>query len=1180
MFIKSVIIDGFKSYGTRTEINGFDPEFNAITGLNGTGKSNILDSICFVLGISNLTHVRANSMQDLIYKSGQAGVTKATVTIVFDNRDKHRSPINYEQYDEITVSRQIIVAGKTRFMINGVSVNNKALTDFFSSVQLNVNNPHFLIMQGRITKVLNMKPPEILSMIEEAAGTRMYENKKIGAQKTIEKKDCKLKEMDDMVAESITPKLQKLKEEKTMYVEYMRIQKELEQLTRVYKAYQYLNLEQFKETTEKHIEEHKEMLEATRIAITEGNTKVSTTEKKIEELQAARDAESGGRLGELEKDLKKSNEALVRAESELKNLKSDLTKEAKKQKELEKAIVDDEKALENKKAGVVNAQTIYDGLVQAEKNEAEAAASAQKRIEAIYGGGGGASDDAENASLQEQAAAVATKLKDAEAKRADCDMNRKELKIRVQQRKANLKKTEMEFARDKKELDKYERDLQAVKTALEGMNYEEGLKERLVDQIRNLEDSLRTASGRLDDLVHRNARLIFEYSDPEPNFDRRKVRGLVCKLFQMKDQKFSRAVETTAEGRLFNVVVDDESISAKLIKKGNLRWRTTFAPLNRVRGHQLDQRIIRKADEVAGRGNVFLAQALVDYDPEYEAVMRWCFGQTFVCMTTEAAKKIAFHPEIRTKAIDLEGNVFNPQGVISGGAVDKSTPILTALVSIVKGEEQVNNLKAELRALRQKLDGIAGIAASYESTMVKYEMCSREVQRVKDKLQGSSHCSLQREIDELEANLQSYEERYHQHDREVNEYSVKSKDLENQIKNLKATNEKALADAQAARSKAKKKEAENRLKREKYEKETLSILQTEITALEQSSQRSKDELQQSLETIAQLKESIEKQAEELKIVQETHQEKASVVKALKNEIGQKDTEIKKMVAEKDKTVAKIGEDEMKLKSLTNKIEDYKKQIEGATHELKKMKKEYRWIEQERQYFGEPGGIYDFSVNDPKIAGKKIEQLNASKETIGRHVNPKAMEQLGNQEEQFREVMNKKTIIEEDRSKILSVIDELDVKKEEVIRKAWEKVNQDFNSIFSSLLPTAQAKLKPVDGKSFMDGLEVKVGFGGLWKDSLDELSGGQRSLVALSLILAMLLFKPAPLYILDEVDAALDPSHTQNIGQMLKAHFKQSQFIVVSLKDGMFNNANVLFRTNFVDGMSAVSRTTGGGASR
>ena len=82
-----------------------------------------------------------------------------------------------------------------------------------------------------------------------------------------------------------------------------------------------------------------------------------------------------------------------------------------------------------------------------------------------------------------------------------------------------------------------------------------------------------------------------------------------------------------------------------------------------------------------------------------------------------------------------------------------------------------------------------------------------------------------------------------------------------------------------------------------------------------------------------------------------------------------------------------------------------------------------------------------------------------------------------------------------------------------------------------------------------------------------------RSLVALSLILSLLLFKPAPLYILDEVDAALDLSHTQNIGHMLRTHFGHSQFIVVSLKDGMFNNANVLFKTKFVDGVSTVTRS-------
>eukprot|EP01052_Picozoa_sp_SAG31_P031725 SAG31_NODE_3394_length_4324_cov_3.093964_3_plen_148_part_00 len=140
-------------------------------------------------------------------------------------------------------------------------------------------------------------------------------------------------------------------------------------------------------------------------------------------------------------------------------------------------------------------------------------------------------------------------------------------------------------------------------------------------------------------------------------------------------------------------------------------------------------------------------------------------------------------------------------------------------------------------------------------------------------------------------------------------------------------------------------------------------------------------------------------------------------------------------------------------------------------------------------------------------------------------------------------------------------------------QTWHKVNRDFGSIFSTLLPGAAAKLEPEEGRSVLDGLVVCVALGKVWKESLTELSGGQRSLLALSLVLALLLFKPAPMYILDEVDAALDLSHTQNIGAMIKNHFQNSQFIVVSLKEGMFNNANVLFRTKFVDGVSTVTRT-------
>jgi structural maintenance of chromosome 2 len=162
--------------------------------------------------------VRATNLQELIYKGGNAGITKATVSIIFDNSDKDQSPPGYQEYEEIFVTRQvnkilnstnfyfifsyinyflkIFVGGKHKYLINGSNVSNERVCNLFCSVQLNVNNPNFLIMQGKITKVLNMKPIEILSMIEEAAGTKTYDVKKSNALEIIEKKNAKLNEIE------------------------------------------------------------------------------------------------------------------------------------------------------------------------------------------------------------------------------------------------------------------------------------------------------------------------------------------------------------------------------------------------------------------------------------------------------------------------------------------------------------------------------------------------------------------------------------------------------------------------------------------------------------------------------------------------------------------------------------------------------------------------------------------------------------------------------------------------------------------------------------------------------------------------------------------------------------------------------------------------------------------------
>jgi structural maintenance of chromosome 2 len=134
----------------------------------------------------------------------------------------------------------VVIGGRNKYLINGINANATRVQTLFHSVQLNVNNPHFLIMQGKITRTINMKPPEILSMIEEAAGTRMFEMKKQSALKTIQKKDKKVEEITKVLNEEITPTLDNLRRERTEYTKWTNNQTEVERLSRFTVAYEYV----------------------------------------------------------------------------------------------------------------------------------------------------------------------------------------------------------------------------------------------------------------------------------------------------------------------------------------------------------------------------------------------------------------------------------------------------------------------------------------------------------------------------------------------------------------------------------------------------------------------------------------------------------------------------------------------------------------------------------------------------------------------------------------------------------------------------------------------------------------------------------------------------------------------------------------------------------------------------
>ncbi|KAE8632218.1 hypothetical protein XENTR_v10001478 [Xenopus tropicalis] len=1170
MHVKSIIIDGFKSYAQRTEINGFDPLFNAITGLNGSGKSNILDSICFLLGISNLTQVRASNLQDLVYKNGQAGITKATVSITFDNYDKKQSPLGFEAHDEITVTRQVVIGGRNKYLINGVNANNTRVQDLFCSVGLNVNNPHFLIMQGRITKVLNMKPPEILAMIEEAAGTRMYECKKIAAQKTIEKKEAKLKEIQTILEEEITPTIHKLKEERSSYLEYQKIMREIEHLSRLYIAYQFVCAEETKVRSAEELKEMQDSILKLQDTMAENERKVKELGKEIAELEKLRDQEVGGALRSLEEALAEAQRSDTKVQSALDLKKQNMKAEEKKRKELVKSMEEDAKALTAKEKEVKKITDSLSSLQETSQKDAEALTGAQQHFNAVSAGLS-SNEDGEEATLAGQMMACKNEISKAETEAKQAQMKLKHAQQELKTKQAEVKKMDSGYKKDNEAFEAVKKSKEKLEVEMKKLNYEDGREEQLLEKRRGLSRDVNRLREAYESLMARFPNLQFEYKDPEKNWDSSRVKGLVASLISVKDVSTATALEVVAGGRLYNVVVDTEVTGKKLLEKGELKRRFTIIPLNKISARCLGKDTVNVAKNLVGADNVHLALSLVGYESELQKAMEYVFGTTLVCDTMDNAKKVTFDRKIMTKTVTLGGDTFDPQGTLSGGARSQNASVLAKLQELKHVQEELRAKETQLQEVEKELMSLKNTVERYRQLKQQWEMKSEEADLLQTKLQQSSYHKQQEELDTLKQTIEGSEETLKKTKEVQMKAEEKFKVLEHKMKNAEAERERELKEAQQKLDGAKKKaDASNKKMKEKQQEVDAFVLELEELKREQTTYK------QQIEVVDEAMKAYQEQADNM--ASEVAKNKESVKKAQEELAKQKeiimghDKEIKTKSAEAGKLRENNNDLQLKIKELEHNISKHKKDSADAAAKVAKMLNDYEWIASEKHLFGQANTAYDFKTNNPKEAGQRLQKLQEKKEKLGRNVNMRAMNMLTQAEERYNDLMKKKRIVENDKSKILTTIEELDQKKNEALNIAWQKVNKDFGSIFSTLLPGANAMLAPPEGQSVLDGLEFKVALGNTWKENLTELSGGQRSLVALSLILAMLLFKPAPIYILDEVDAALDLSHTQNIGQMLRTHFRHSQFIVVSLKDGMFNNANVLFKTKFVDGVSTVAR--------
>ncbi|KAL1160169.1 hypothetical protein V6Z11_A07G049500 [Gossypium hirsutum] len=1066
MYIKEICLEGFKSYASRTLVPGFDPFFNSITGLNGSGKSNILGSICFVLGITNLQQVRAANLQELVYKQGQAGITKATVSIIFDNSDRSRSPLGYEEHSEITVTRQIVVGGRNKYLINGKLAQPSQVQNLFHSVQLNVNNPYFVIMQGRITKVLNMKPPEILSMLEEASGTRMYETKTEFVLKTLDKKQSKVDEINKLLDEEILPALEKLRKERMQYVQWSNGNVELDRLKRFCVAYDYVEAKRIRDSAVGEVQRLKAKITEIDNDTERVKVEIQDMETNISKLTAEQEANLGGEVKALSDEVDSLSKKLVQEVSVL-NSKEDTLKGEKENAEkiihyievLKQSIEEKAVAVQKSKEGAADLKKRVEDLSKSFKEH-------EKEYQAIVAG--------KNSGNEEKC--LADQLGDAKVAVGAAETELKQLRTKIshcgkelEEKRHQLMSKRDEALEVENELNSRRKDLEKVKIELESLPHKEGQMETLqkdcaikLDLIQKLKDTVQDLSAQL-------ANVQFTYCDPVKNFDRSKVKGVVVKLIKVKDSSAMAALEVSAGGKLFNVVVDTENTGKQLLQNGDLRRRVTIIPLKKIQPSTVHPRVHQAAMKLVGKENAKLALSLVGYDEELESAMEYVFGATFVCKTTDAATEVAFNREIRAPSVTLEGDIFQPSGLLTGGSRRGGGDLLRQLHDLAECESKLAGHQKRLSEIEMKIADLQPLQKRFMHLKAQLELKTHDLSLFQNRANKNEHLKLAEMIKNIEqelevANLAVKEKQtlYEKHVSAILQLEKSIRDHENNREGRLKTLERKIkaTKSQLLLASMDLKEHENEIE--------MLVMEREAVKQEQSSLES--QLASLRTQIYNLNLEVEEQLAKSK---------------------ECDSQISSIVKEQQKLQLKLSDIKLERKRLDNEVKQTEREQKDCSMKVDKLIEKHAWVATERQFFGKGGTDYDFASCDPLKTREELDKLQAEQSSLGKRVNKKVVAMFEKAEDEYNNLMSKKNTVENDKSKIKKTLEELDEKKKETLKVTLVKVNKDFGSIFSTLLPGAMAKLEPPEGCSFLDGLEVRVAFGDVWKQSLSELSGGQ-----------------------------------------------------------------------------------------
>ena len=1142
MYLKALEINGFKSFANKTVVE-FDNGITSIVGPNGSGKSNILDAILWVLGEQSYKNIRAKESSDIIFSGSKSRKPKsmAEVSLIIENEDRYLDI----DFSEIKITRRIFKSGENEYLLNNKKVRLKDINNLFIDTGIG-KQAYSIIGQGRVERIISSSPMELKEIIEEAAGVKRAKNEKEISEKKLKEVKNEIEKIDYV--------------EKDLEVRVNYLKKESEK-ARLFKSYtQKIDTEKYM-ILEYGISE-KNILKADYVA------KDKQLKSKLENLQeeflkknSVWESENNRREELFEKLSAKKKENKENT-FVIDNLKNEYSELVKKHSNLE--IEANEK---EKRKGNLNVDTNEkEEILRKSKEELDQINKELNEKKAQK-------DEVEKKvlELREKKNNIEEEIKKRTQKNSDLEVDK--IKLRgenedLEKRVISAKNEGKKYLVEKKEIQLEIEKIQNEKDGFESKKAEkEGFKLEKEAQIKQLDDEideLRSDYSRINsqknDLRYKyenldsKRRANINIIEKNETFNRgikyilnEKIDGVIGAFVNLIDIPvgYEEAIQTLSGGLFQDIIVKNTDIGKKCIQilKDKKLGRASFLPIENIKtGKMLSQ--LPKVE-----GVIDFARNIVKYDKSLEKIVQFAYGNAIVVKNLDVGAQLSKNG-FSDRIITLEGDIITARGRMTGGYS-------------FKGKDELLERKKELKLLEKDLQSISSEITGFEK---KLKEITEKLDTTKKGIQNEFNVFLKND-EEFNAEYDKFNLKFGQKERILRTLNYEITENENFIieKQEKITeNERIVKEIE-------KYIVENNSKLEYLEKELnkisnldeytneLNAIVTEYEILKVKTENNKTryreieadynklvrEYQELLEF--EKKRDFLKEEFETKIDSKKEEIDKKVLDSQKNfeEIEKIESNIKEIEKQERNLIQEVKGIEMRILSEKNEHDKLMEKILKNENELQSQLDEFETIEKDKI----KGNEEYFEVkneNELNALKRKLSMNQKSREEIG-SVNLASIEEFERENEHYTSIVNQKKDLIESREALFKLIGEIEV---EIVNKfsfAYEKISENFEYMCDTILNGAEGGIKLTNPEDLLKtGLELSVRYKNKPEQTLMLLSGGEKSMLAVSFIMAIFMFKPSPFTFFDEIEAALDEKNTQKIVEVLHKFIDKSQFILIT----------------------------------